>query len=245
MAHPEVKISPKQYKSLEDALARLENNEPLPYVIGHWEFFGLDFIVTCNTLIPRPETELLVEHALVWLQKNPLRRLAVDVGTGTGVVAIALASRVSNLRVLASDISHSALQVAHLNIRRYGLLDRVSPVQADLIPTISLPFDLICANLPYIPTETLHNLDVYLREPELALDGGPEGLNLISRLLEEFRQNSQNLSSGGMLLMEVDATQGCSVEALVKNLMPQAQIQIFRDLTGRDRLVAIKMNNSE
>jgi release factor glutamine methyltransferase len=244
IAHPEVIISSDHYKCLEDALTRLEDNEPLPYILGHWEFFGIDFLVTRHTLIPRPETELLVERALAWLKQNPTRRLAVDVGTGSGAVAVALAARVSNLKILASDISLPALQVARQNICRHRLLDRVSPVQANLIPATSMPFDLICANLPYISTETLHNLDVFLWEPELALDGGIKGLDIITRLLADLSKDPTKLSAGGLLLMEIDVSQGLSMDSLVKQFIPQAQAQVFCDLAGRERLVAIQMNDN-
>lgn len=243
MAHPEAKLSSEQYQDLQAALDRLETNEPLPYVLGHWEFFGLEFIVTPSTLIPRPETELLVEHGLEWLRENPTRQFAADVGTGAGAIAIAMATHISYLRVLASDILLAALQVTTKNIYRHGLYTRVFAVQADLIPVTSRPFDLICANLPYIPTETLQNLDVYLREPETALDGGPDGLDLISRLLDELVKDPSKISSNGLLLIEIDATQGVSVQKLVSQILPKAKSQVFRDLTGRDRLVAIQIIN--
>ncbi|MBE0411166.1 MAG: peptide chain release factor N(5)-glutamine methyltransferase [Anaerolineales bacterium] len=242
MAHPEAMISRDQQELLNKALERLEDNEPLPYVIGHWEFFGLDFIVSPNALIPRPETELLVEWALKWLQEQSDRRLVLDVGTGTGAIAVALAAQIADLKVVASDISFLALQTAQQNINQHGLHDRIALVQSDLIPSTALPFDLICSNLPYIPTETLQNLDVYLREPQLALDGGHEGLTSISRLLEQLGHNPMILASHGLLLIEIDATQGLSVQNLVKHFLPQADTQVVRDLTGRDRLTVIQMN---
>jgi release factor glutamine methyltransferase len=244
MAHPEAKMSNNQQKLLDKALIRLEDNEPLPYVLGYWEFFGLNFSVSTDTLIPRPETELLVEHALHWLIEHPHCRLALDVGTGTGAIAISLALNMSNLKVLASDISFPALNTAHQNINRHGLHNQVFLIQADLIPATSVSFDLICANLPYISSEILQNLDVYLREPTLALDGGYEGLNQISRLIEQIDQYPACLSAGGLLLLEIDAIQGLAVQSLVKRFLPQSNTQIVRDLAGRDRLITIQMKNN-
>jgi release factor glutamine methyltransferase len=241
MAHPEAMISDKQQELLEKALTRLVNNEPLPYVIGHWEFYGLNLKISKNTLIPRPETELLVEWALHWLNEHPKQRHALDVGTGSGAIAIALATNLSNLTILASDISFPALQTAHHNIDLHGVHNRVYLIQADLIPATSRPFDLICANLPYIPTEILQNLDVYLREPVISLDGGNDGLDQISRLIEQISHNPRILAPDGLLLLEIDAIQGFSVQSLVKQFLPNADTQIVHDLAGKDRLAAVQM----
>src|SRR3990170_8838474 len=106
MAHPEITLTTGQQKNLDDSLARLESGESFPYVLGHWEFFGLDFDITPDVLIPRPETELLVEKAIAWLQESPVRRTVADVGTGSGAIAISIAVNVPDVRVLATDISH-------------------------------------------------------------------------------------------------------------------------------------------
>jgi release factor glutamine methyltransferase len=241
MAHPEAKISEKQQELLDKALTHLENSEPLPYVIGHWEFYGINLKVSPNTLIPRPETELMVEWALRWLNEHPKQRHALDVGTGCGAIAIALATNLSNLNIIASDISFPALQTAQQNIGLHGLHNQVFLIQADLIPATNRHFDLICANLPYIPTEILRNLDVYLREPLISLDGGLEGLDQISRLIEQISHNPRILSPDGLLLLEIDAIQGLSVQSLVKQFLPYADTQIVRDLAGKDRLAAVQM----
>jgi len=237
LAHPEVQLTSQQADALNEKLDRLAQGEPLPYVLGEWEFFGLKFYLSPAVLIPRPETELLVEQALKWLQEKPERRWAADVGTGSGCIAIALAQRVFDLKLLASDLSADALQVAARNACRYRLDRRIHFVQADLLPDTRRPFDLICANLPYIPTETLQTLTVARLEPCLALDGGPDGLRLIERLLDQI---PGRIAPGGLILLEIEAGQGQALESLLGARFPTAEIEILPDLAGRDRLAKIQ-----
>jgi release factor glutamine methyltransferase len=266
MAHPEANLSQLQSQALESALERLEHGEPLPYVLGHWEFFGLDFIVTSDVLIPRPETELLVELALDWLREHPNRRRAVDVGTGSGCIAISLAANIPDLRLLAVDISRPALRVARLNAERHTVADRVFCLQSDLLSALNGPFDLICANLPYVPfgyhfearktvkspgrqpqepaeqgiarfTRIDMNENTWIpHEPHQALYAGPEGLSLIRRLVQDA---PCCLAPGGVLLMEIEASQGKTVNDLLQQGLPTAQVKTFPDLAGHDRVVFI------
>src|SRR5512139_1023020 len=134
VAHPELNLTTKQHKELDDSLARLESGESFPYVLGHWEFFGLEFDLTPDVLIPRPETELLVEKAIAWLQQSPVRRTVADIGTGSGVIAISIAVNVPDARVLATDISLPALKVARRNAKKFNVADRVDFLQCDLLP---------------------------------------------------------------------------------------------------------------
>jgi release factor glutamine methyltransferase len=205
LAHPEAHLTDEQTTALEAALLRLEGGEPLPYVLGKWEFYGLDFALSPAALIPRPETELLVEQALGWLRAHPGRRWAADVGTGSGCIAVALAVNIPDLKILASDLSAEALQLAGDNARRHEVWERLSLVQADLLPLAGRSFDLICANLPYIPSRKLKGLKVSAHEPLLALDGGPDGLDLIRRLLDRA---PESLAPDGLLLLEIEASQG-------------------------------------
>jgi len=244
MAHPELTLGTEQEKQLEDSLRRLESGESFPYVLGHWEFFGLEFDVTPDVLIPRPETELLVEKAIAWLQESNVRRTVADVGTGSGVIAVSIAVNVPDVHVLATDISQEALEVARRNASKFDVLQRIDFVQCDLLPhhIETLPterhFDLICANLPYVPTETLQSLPVYGREPTLALDGGPDGLRLIRRLLDI---GPEWLAPNGMILLELEATRGIQALNLAYDLFSQATIHLHQDLTGRDRLLEINL----
>ena len=238
LAHPEATLSEAQEEALRAAMERLQAGEPLPYVLGHWEFFGLDFSVTSDVLIPRPETELLVESALEWLQANPQRRRALDVGAGSGCIAVSLAARTPDLHIIASDISWPALLIARQNAARHGLERRIWLVQADLVSALCGPFDLICANLPYIPTQKLHMLWVAAHEPRRALDGGPDGLAAISRLLASI---PGCLAPAGLVLLEIEASQGASLLALARQHFPGAQVAVLPDLAGHDRLVSIHM----
>jgi len=234
--HPEDPLTNKQREELERFAQRLEAGEPLPYITGHWEFFGLDFIVSPAVLIPRPETELLIEHAIAWLSANPSKRFAVDVGTGSGIIAVCLASRVHDLYLTAIDVSSQALTIARLNAASHGVDNRITFIEADLLEGIEATFDLICANLPYIPTGTLKELDVYKHEPSLALDGGPDGMGIIRRLLE---QSVEKLAPGGLLLLEIESSLGEQALELARNAFPEAEINLRKDYAGRDRLISI------
>ena len=242
MAHPELILTSEQQKQLNDSLTRLGRGESFPYVIGHWEFFGLDFEVTSDVLIPRPETELLVEKAIVWLQGSPGRRKIIDIGTGSGAIAVSIVKNIPNAYLLATDISQAALAVAQKNAIKFDANNQIDFVRCDLLPQQidSLPtarrVDLICANLPYIPTSTLHKLPIYGREPTLALDGGTDGLDLIRRLLNIA---PEWLASHGMILLEIESTQGDQMLILAREIFPEASIQLHQDLAGQDRLLQI------
>ena len=241
LAHPEYPLTAMQEIDFLQVLARLEAGEPLPYLIGHWEFFGLDFTVNPAVLIPRPETEQLVEHALDWLGKHHLRRKAVDVGTGSGCIPIALASRVPDLHILAVDVSMPAIQVARENISHHQMAERIHLAQTDLIeaiqPSSARRFDLVTANLPYIPEATLMALPTLRFEPRIALSGGVAGTDLIERLL---MQVPQVIAPGGLLLLEIEATIGMAVQGLIRKFLPGAAVEVLPDLAGHDRLVIVQ-----
>jgi release factor glutamine methyltransferase len=237
LAHPEFILTLEQKNALNTAVSRLDAGEPLPYVLGHWAFYGLDFTINAGTLIPRPETELMVEQALEWLRAHPGQRNAADIGTGSGCIAISLAVHIRDLRVTGTDISPLALEAAHSNAEKHRVAGRVEFAHADLLPPNIRTCNLICANLPYIPTRKLEGLDVFGREPTLALDGGPDGLSLIRRLLP---QASKSLSSAGLLLLEIEANQGKAGADLARKYFPEAQINLLPDLAGHDRLIRIE-----
>ena len=250
LAHPETELEPALWTSIQGMAKRRAKGKPLPYILGHWEFFGLTFSIGPAVLIPRPETELLVETALAWLGKHPNRRRAVDVGTGSGCIAVSLAKQVPDLCLTACDISAEALWIARANSRIHNVLDQINLVQADLLTSfVPHSFDLICANLPYIPTDTLYELPIYSYEPGLALDGGPDGLDLIRRLLADALRL---LTPGGLLLLEIEHRQG---QAVLDHILTSPPLQyeglevggftgsarLLQDLAHRDRLVAIEV----
>lgn len=241
IAHPEATLTPEQQSRFTNLTARATNGVPLPYLLGHWEFFGLDFIVTPDVLIPRPETELLVERALHSISNSPnAKRLVLDVGTGSGIIAVTLATKLPHAQITAVDISPAALAVARANAQRHGVADRITFIESDLLSTghsPRSPFDLIVANLPYIPTADLPSLAVAQHEPTLALDGGPDGLSLIKRLLADV---PAILAPGGTILLEIEYRQGTAVSALAQSAFPNTLVNIHQDLAGLDRLIEIE-----
>lgn len=238
LAHPEETLTPIQETELDKLARRLAGGEPLAYITGRQEFFGLEFTVTPHVLIPRPETELLVEQAIAWLAAHPDRRRAVDVGAGSGCIGVTLAVKTPGLHVTGTDISPEALAAARTNAIHHSVKERLAFVQADLLEGVSGPFDLLAANLPYIPGAALSSLEVYRHEPALALDGGEDGLRLIRRLLE---QAVTRVSPGGILLLEIEASQGEAAAGLARAAFRRAEVRVLKDLSQRDRLVAIQL----
>lgn len=242
MAHPELTLTSEQQNQLNASFARLENGEPFPYVLGHWEFFGMEFDITPDVLIPRPETELLVEKAISWLQESNVRRTVADVGTGSGVIAVSIAMHIPTAHILATDISHQALLVAKKNASKFNVLDRINFIECDVLPphpkslSTDEHFDLLCANLPYIPTEALHKLPIYGREPTLALDGGKDGLKLFRKLMSIA---PEWMAPNSLILLEIEATLGVKALSFACDMFSDARIQLHKDLTGRDRLLEI------
>ncbi len=239
LAHPELTtLSPEENKKLEEALQKLKNNVPLPYVIGHWAFYGMDFIVSPDVLIPRPETEELVEYALTWIHEKKAKS-ALDVGTGPGCIPVSLARHAPDLSLVALEQSSPALSIARENAVRHKLAKRINFIQSDLFANLPPQrFDLITANLPYIPTETLPTLDVYTREPTLALDGGADGLTLIRRFLAHA---PRYIASKGLILLEIDSSHGKKALAAAQESFPTTQTALQQDLSGRDRFIRIQL----
>jgi release factor glutamine methyltransferase len=237
LTHPEAILSVSQTAEFGSCLVRLQAGEPLPYVLGEWEFYGRSFEVEPCVLIPRPETELLIEQAVRWLRTHPGRRQAADLGSGSGCIAVTLAAEISDLAIMAVDLSARALEVTRRNCIRYGVETRVTCVRGDLLAPLGKALDLIAANPPYIPSETLKDLEVVKHEPRLALDGGMDGLDVIRRILSG---SVRWLAPGGLLLVEIEAGQGTIVRGLAQKAFPRANIQIRADLAGHDRLLVLE-----
>ncbi|MBE0467650.1 MAG: peptide chain release factor N(5)-glutamine methyltransferase [Candidatus Desulforudis sp.] len=232
---PERALTADELIRFERQVAARRAGQPVAYLAGHREFMGQDFDVAPGVLVPRPETELLVEEGLRVLAK--IREpIVVDVGTGTGAVAVSLALMVPAARVLATDLSETALSLARKNAARHGVT--VQFFQGDLLTPLPAAFtgkvDLVVANLPYIPTPELANLPREVRsEPRLALDGGPDGLDPYRRLVP---QALSLLRSGGHLLFEIAPGQGRAALDLVG--APAWQSRLLSDLAGRERVIA-------
>lgn len=189
---------------------------PTAYITGAREFFGLEFFVDESVLIPRPETELLVEKAIECAQRYEMPLIA-DIGTGCGAIAISLAFNLPRARVIATDISPQALETARRNCERHGVHRRVTLLKGDLLKPLTQPADIIVANLPYVRTAELPAVNTHGWEPCLALDGGEDGLDIIRRLCVEV---SRMLRPGGALLLEIGAGQKEAVVEILQDMSP-------------------------
>jgi len=226
-------------------IARRVAGEPLQYVLGAWDFFGREFLLSPDTLIPRPETEGLAERAVAALRRFPgARLLALDVGTGSGAIAVTLAAEVPTARVVATDISPGALRVARGNAARNGVGDRVLPVCCDLLSALKCGgrFAVVVSNPPYVAEGEAPLLPPEVRdhEPPGALLAGRDGLSVLRPLVAGA---AGLLSPGGELWCEIGASQGETASSLPCGpLRPQG---VFPDLAGRDRYVGWKKPERE
>ncbi|HEY9122171.1 MAG TPA: peptide chain release factor N(5)-glutamine methyltransferase [Brevefilum sp.] len=234
LAHGDYELQDKEISTLQNYMSQYLQGVPLPYILGSWAFFNRNFKVTPDVLIPRPETELLVERAIAFGQdKHPLT--VVDVGTGSGIIAISLAASLRHASVYALDISSAALVVAKENAGTHQQ-SRIKFVQSDLLSPFSGGFDLICANLPYIPSQKMEKLPVAKWEPRLALDGGASGLESIEKLLFQAKSN---LASGACILLEIESSLGKKALEIANMVFPKAKHQLIQDLAGIDRVLQI------
>ena len=222
---------------LAELVARRAALEPVAYLIGEREFYGLPLYVDRRVLVPRPATELLVDLALAASARLPSNQaLAVaDIGTGSGAIAIAVAANLPQAHVWAVDLSEAALEVARANVERHGLGDRITLLHGDGLQPLPEPVDLLLSNPPYTILETIDE-NVRRYEPHLALEGGPSGLQVIQELLA----TAPRYLKGRSLLMEIGAWQGQAVKALAAASFPDAAITIHRDLAGLDRVLEVE-----
>jgi release factor glutamine methyltransferase len=238
LADPSPDLSPEQQTELSLALNQVKNGIPLPYILGAWEFYQLTFYLTADTLIPRPETEGLVEIAVRWLEDHSGRRTCLDLGTGSGCIAVTLAKKIPDLNLLATDRSYPALLVARKNALHHKTEKQIKFLAANLLSGIRTKVDLLIANLPYIPTEKLKSLRVYNTEPHLALDGGADGLSSIRGVLEKA---PGIMNPGGLILLEIDESKGPESQKLAQSIFPRAEIRLEKDLSGMDRYLTIQI----
>jgi release factor glutamine methyltransferase len=216
-------LSENELAPLREKVRRRAEGEPLQYLLGSWDFFGRAFRTDPRALIPRPETEVLVEIVLKVIRAElSSRTRLLDVGTGSGVLAITFALECPNLQIVGSDVSPSALNLARENAEKQGLNHRIEWVESDLLSSVAGSFDFLVANLPYIPTAELPKLAPEVkRDPQLALDGGPDGLVVIRRLLQDA---PRVLRDGAFVILEVGFDQASRVADLLT-------AQKFRDIS--------------
>jgi len=213
--------------------------EPVFLIVGTREFWGLEFEISHDTLVPRPETELIVEHTLRTLGSADEGRWIVDVGTGCGCVAIAIATERPSARIVATDVSSAALRLALRNARRHGVNDRIAFVQTDLLGSIAPRVDLIVSNPPYVESRSIASLmpEVRAHEPHVALDGGADGLSIIRRLLV---QAATCLRPGARLLFEFGDGQHTLVADAVRAVHSLELVGVRDDLQGIPRVAVVE-----
>jgi release factor glutamine methyltransferase len=254
LAYPDAPVGDGAREAFEAAVARRELGEPVAYIRGFREFHGLAFVTDARALIPRPETELLVDAAVAEIAARlshsprgpgaPKLRVA-DVGTGTGAIGVSLVAALRRRRmdaevlVIAIDVSEEALQLARENAVGHGVADRMVFVAADLLPFhVEPPYTIVCANLPYVPTGELPTLARDLSyEPALALDGGPDGLDVVRRLLDSF---PSTLAPDGVAFLEIGEGHGEAIAHEVALRLPGWRCRVFNDLAGLPRLARIE-----
>ncbi len=231
----EEELSPEITESYNLLLKRRIKFEPLQYILGYEEFYGRKFVVTREVFIPRPETELLIDIVKKYYDGSENFCL-LDIGTGSGNIAITIKKEMPSIKVFATDISPSAIRIARLNAERHGVRDGFFLLSSDLLSALKPAdtFDIIVANPPYIPTGRIDSLqpEIKLYEPEEAIDGGIDGLDKIRRIISSA---GLYLKKNGRLIIEIDCTQGESVLSLSEKTGQFKNAEIQKDLAGFDR----------
>lgn len=238
-------ISETGHEYLEHLVQRRRAREPLAYLAGKREFFGLEFKVGPGVFIPRPETELIVEHVICLVQSRfPQGDVVIaDVGTGSGSLAVSLAVHLPSSRLYGSDISDTAISTASVNATTHGVDERVTFLNGDLLEPLPEVADLVVANLPYLRDSLVGSLEPEISqyEPRAALNGGEDGLDLVRRLL---CQAPRNLHPKGTLFLELNPEQMESASRFASDSYPEARLYRLKDLTGSERVLVIDLMGS-
>ena len=238
----EKELDPEKNGLFDEWVKRRSFGEPVAYIIKCREFFGLDFYIDNRVLIPRPETELLVENAIsyakAYLTNHSSDKITIaDIGTGSGVVAISVAANVPQARIYGTDISAPALEVAAINCRKHNVTDRVVLLEGDLLNPLPEPVDVLIANPPYVTHAELAQMPSARYEPSLALDGGIAGLDKIFRLGDQL---NGKVVPGGCVLVEIGKGQDKEVVSRLQKSFPTSEIATVKDLAGIHRAVRLE-----
>jgi len=225
----------QQEQAFTELIARRCRGEPTAYITGHKEFYGIDFYVDHRVLIPRPESELLVDRALALAGQQKLFTIA-DIGTGCGAIASSLALNLATVAIYATDVSAAALEVARYNCQQHQVAGRIHLLHGNLLQPLPQPVDLIIANLPYVRRTELPPPVEAASEPRLALDGGGDGLEKIRQLCYQLEGK---LNPGGQLLLEIGHGQPAAITGLITRLFPGVTTAVMPDLSGTDRVVQV------
>ena len=230
-------LSQQEYAAFRRSIRRRCSDIPTAYILGRREFYGRDFLVDNRVLVPRPETEILVEKAIGLAREYEAPVLA-DVGTGCGVVAITLTLELPEATIYATDISGDALRVARKNCRKHDVGIKLKLLKGNLLTVLPQPVDIITANLPYVRKADLHRAGTVSAEPRLALDGGADGLERVRQLC---RQAGDKLCPSGHILLEIGEGQAEPVTMLLRSLFSGAKIEVIPDLAGIERVVSLSL----
>ncbi len=228
-------------EKFQSLVERRLRHEPAAYILGKHEFYGIELYVDPRVLIPRPETELLVETALAFVEQRfggERPCFVVDVGTGSGAIAIALALHLPQARIYATDVSSGAIDVARLNCSRHGVEGRVELLMGDLLEPLSRPVDVIVANLPYVKDADIPQLMPEIRdfEPVAALAGGADGLDKVRLLLAQAKDH---LLPRGAVMLEIGLGQAEEAVSLAKRHFPEGKVDLLKDFAGIERVLRI------
>jgi release factor glutamine methyltransferase len=238
IAHSDDQLAANQKMIFDACIKRRINREPQQYITGRTEFWRLEFEVTPNVLIPRPETEILVEAAIEFLQSLDNPRFC-EIGIGSGCISVSILHSVQNAKAIATDVSKAALQIAARNAAKHDIDERLDLREADLFDGINEQFDMIVSNPPYISDDEINHLQPEVRdyEPRTALDGGDDGLDIVRRVVADSRQF---LRSGGVLLIEIGHDQAERVAKIFDKGVWQ-DVEFLRDLQNIDRIVRARL----
>ena len=233
-------ISMRKTSQIKKNLQQRISGIPLSYITKNREFFGIDFFVNENVLIPRQESELLVEKVISFCKKQKKTKFTIaDIGTGSGALAISIAKNLSNVNLIAIDISDKALQIAKKNAKNINVSTKISFLRSNLLENLKTPVNVIVANLPYISTGEMHTLSLEVKkEPTIALLGGEDGTDLIAKLI---RQSPQYLKKNGKLILEISPSQKNIVFSLIKENFPKSNPKVHEDYAKIERAISIEI----
>lgn len=250
LAHPEEAVQEEKMRAFESCVRKREQGIPLAYLTHHKEFYGLDFYVDERVLIPRPETELLVDVALGYYRQFGFQNATIlDIGTGSGNIAISLAKSIPSAKIIATDISKDAIEVARQNAGTHGVSQRVEFFESDLLSNINFEIDGIVANLPYIGTEKFNFVEDSVKryEPEESLFGGFDGLRVYERLFQQiyaskFVKHTKIFENLKFLCVEIGFQQRETLESMLNKYFDRNMVNFHQDLAGIDRACSILLN---
>lgn len=235
-----LELSACEKKSLEQLLERRIQGEPSAYITGHREFYGHDFNVDRNVLIPRPETELLVEKAITLARQYNIYKIA-DIGTGCGALAVSLALYLPHVHIYATDISSAALEVAATNCKKHSVSNRISLLCGNMLEPVPETVDLVVANLPYVKASELSLSGPLGHEPVVALNGGSDGLEKLRKFVGQV---GKKLRTGGSVLAEIGQGQEVPLTGFIKDKYPDIHVDVYADMAGINRVLEFRLTKN-